>query len=269
MELPARRFGEVLAEGINLLKKVWRTLIPPSFGAFMALGATTVIVFRLTGANEMLDLIFNDPNAIEGLPSEELAALSIRFLSAVFWSLAFQVVASIFVSLAAHSAVGAHLAGGSITGAAAARLAAQRMARGLLAVMVVLIAVFAGLLMLVIPGIWLVFSLSMVLPVVALENAAPSQALRRSFQLVKGRWWPTTGFLLLVGLLGSVAGQIVQLVVVPFLTLGNISIGLGLALAVAVVIQGFIIAAIAVMATAWYVDLRAREEEPLTTANLG
>ena len=131
----------------------------------------------------------------------------------------------------------------------------------------VLIAVFAGLLMLIIPGIWIVFSLSMVLPVVALENAGPAQALRRSFQLVKGRWWPTAGFLLLVGLLGSVAGQIVQFVAAPLLTIGDLSIGLGLGFVVAVVIQGFIVAAIAVMATAWYMDLRARKE-PLTTANL-
>lgn len=267
MEIPPRRFGEVLAEGINLLTKVWAALIPPSFGAFMALGAATVIIFRLTGASEMLDLIFNDPSAIEALPSEELAAISLRFLAAAFWALAFQVVASTFVALAAHRAVGAQLAGKSVTGTEAARFAAQKMAHGMLAVMVVVIAVFAGLFMLVIPGIWVVFSLSMVLPVVALEDAGPRQALRRSFQLVKGRWWPTAGFLLLVGLLGSVAGQIVQLVAVPLVTVGNFSIGLGLIFVVAVVIQGFIIAAIAVMATAWYVDLKAREE-PLTTASL-
>ena len=268
MQIQARRFGEVLADGINLLAKTWRPLIAPSFGAFMVLGAATLIVFRLTGASELLDLIFNNPSARELLPTEELAAVTARFLTALLWSVMFQVAASTFVTLAAHRVVAAQIAGKPITSAEAARFAAAKMARGVLAVAGAFVAIFASLLLLVLPGIWVAFSLSMVLPIVVFEDAGPSQALRRSFQLVKGRWWPTAGFLLLVGLLGSAAAQIVQFVVLPLVTVGEFSIGLGLSFVVAVVFQGFIAAAIAVMATAWYLDLKTREDLS-ATSNLG
>ena len=86
MQIQARRFGEVLAEGISLLTKTWRPLIAPSFGAFMVLGAATMIIFRLTEASELLDLIFNNPGAIELLPTEELAEIrrAVRALCADF-----------------------------------------------------------------------------------------------------------------------------------------------------------------------------------------
>ncbi len=267
MEIPARPFGEVLTEGMRLLAKVWRTLIPPAFGAFIALGAATVIFFRVTQVNELLDLILNDPGAIDLLSDEELAEIALRLFSAASLLVAMQWVGSAFVALATHRTVGVTLAGTTITATEASRFAARKMIPALTVSAIAIIGVLAGLILFVIPGIWIVFSLSMVLPAVALEEAGPAQALKRSFQLVKGRWWPTAGFLLLVGLLGSIAGQMVQLVALPLLTIGDLSIGLGLAFVIVVVVQGLIVAAIAVMVTVWYVDLRARKEA-LTTSSL-
>jgi hypothetical protein len=75
------------------------------------------------------------------------------------------------------------------------------------------------------------------------------------------------GFLLLVGLFGSIAAQLVQLVAIPIVGSGEIGLGAGLGFVVLVVAQGMIVAAIAVMATLWYLDLRARKE-PLLTESL-
>jgi nucleoside recognition membrane protein YjiH len=71
----------------------------------------------------------------------------------------------------------------------------------------------------------------------------------------------------MVGLLGSAAAQLVQLIALPALTSGNTSIGAGLAFVVLMVIQGFVVAAIGAMYTRWYVDLRARKE-PLLSSSL-
>ena len=107
----------------------------------------------------------------------------------------------------------------------------------------------------------------MLTSVIALEGVGPIEALQRSFRLVRGRWWPTVGFLLLVGLFGSVAAQLVQLVALPIVGAGEVGIGAGLGFVVLVVAQGVVVAAIAVMVTLWYVDLRARKE-PLVSESL-
>jgi hypothetical protein len=78
--------------------------------------------------------------------------------------------------------------------------------------------------------------------------------------LVRGRWWPTVGFLILVGLLGSVAAQLVQLVALPILGAAGVGLAAGLGFVVLIVAQGIVVAAIAVMTTLWYFDLRARKE---------
>jgi hypothetical protein len=70
-----------------------------------------------------------------------------------------------------------------------------------------------------------------------------------------------------VGLLGSIAAQLVQLVALPILGAGGIGIGDGLGFVVLVIVQGMVVAAIAVMTTLWYLDLRARQG-PLLRSSL-
>jgi hypothetical protein len=100
----------------------------------------------------------------------------------------------------------------------------------------------------------------MLTAVIALEEAGPVDALRRSMTLVRGRWWPTVGFLIVVGLLGSVAAQLVQLIALPIIGAAGAGLATGLGFVVLVVAQGLVVAAIAVMVTIWYFDLRARKE---------
>jgi hypothetical protein len=117
-----------------------------------------------------------------------------------------------------------------------------------------------GLLLLVIPGVWLAVSVAMVPHVVALEDRGVFGSLRRSVQLVRGRWWPTFGYLLLVGLVGSVAGWLLQSVAIPLVAVGDISTGLALVFVAGLIFQGLVVAAIAVMNTMWYFELRTRNE---------
>ena len=75
-----------------------------------------------------------------------------------------------------------------------------------------LVYLFTGLalLLLVIPGIWLWVSYTVAVPALLLEGVRGRAALKRSRQLVRGRWWPTFGVLLLGSILTGVASLVIS-----------------------------------------------------------
>jgi hypothetical protein len=125
--------------------------------------------------------------------------------------------------------------------------------------------VVVGLFLLVVPGGWLAGCVTMMPEVVAIDGTGPLESIRRCLTVVRGRWWPTVGFVLVVGLLGAAAAQLVQFVALPALAEGDVGIVAGLAFVFLMVVQGFVAAAIGVMHARWYIDLRARKETVLTT----
>lgn len=102
----------------------------------------------------------------------------------------------------------------------------------------------------------------------AIESGGVLHSIRRSMRLVRGRWWATAGFTFIVGFLGGVATQLIQLVALPLVAVGDFGAGLAVATAIGVLAQGLLVAAIAAMFTHWYIDLRARKET-LSSESLG
>lgn len=293
MRIQPRQFGVILGDAINTLARVWRPLLSTALIVFIPLGILTLAVFNMTGALEFLEVVINDPASLETITQEEFLELAGPF----FWgggiAIAIQGIASLYTYLAAHLIVVADLAGEPVSGPQARRAAAARFVPGLIAALIVLVAILAlfiaglsiwlipfivvgtpnaasvlvALVLLVAvaaPAIWLSVSFSMVTSTVAIEEKGPVAALRRSFHLVRPRWWPTLGYLLLVGLIGSIAAQLIQLLAIPLTVVGDATSGFTLASLFGVVFQGALIAGIAAMYTIWYVDLRARSED-LTT----
>jgi hypothetical protein len=250
------------------------------------------------GATEFLELVFNEPDRLASLGSDELYELASPFLQASAIATLIQVLAGVYIHLTVHRIVASDIAGTPITGPEARRLAVRRMPvmlmAGLIALTVVGVALVAGvivwlvpfgdptsalssggrafaalvfLIACVAPAIWLSTSFSMTAPIVAVENPGIVASLRRSLTLVKGRWSPTLGYLIVVGLFGSVSVQLIQLVAIPLANVGDIGLGISLASALGIAAQGLIIAGIGAMWTVWYVDLRSRIEV-LTTDDL-
>ncbi len=240
-----------------MLAKVWRSLVTPSLGAYILLGAITLVTFQMTGANEFLALTFNDPQALQNMPPEEFLEISTPFVQALMIGLILQILASAFISLAASRVVASEVAGERISGGAASRFALSRMLVMTVIGIVSAIGISVGLLLLVIPGVWLAVSVSLAPQVVALEDRGVIDSITRSITLVRGRWWGTFGFLLLVGLVGSVAGWLLQSVAVPMVGIGDISTGLALVFVAGLVFQGLVVAAIAVVITMWYFEQAA------------
>lgn len=62
------------------------------------------------------------------------------------------------------------------------------------------IGILLGLVLLILPGLYLYVRWSVATPVLIAEEAGPIQALTRSGEEVSGRFWPVAGLFLLVGL---------------------------------------------------------------------
>ncbi|HEY6629432.1 MAG TPA: hypothetical protein VI193_10655 [Acidimicrobiia bacterium] len=255
-----RGAGDVLTSGISMLAKVWRSLVAPSVGAYILLGALTLVTFQMTGANEFLTLSFNDPQVLEDMAAEEFLEVSTPFVQALLIGLVFQILASAFISLAASRVVGSEIEGERISGGSASRFALSRMLTMTVIGLITAVAVSVGLVLLVLPGVWLAVSVSLAPQIVALEDRGVIASITRSIKLVRGRWWGTFGFLLLVGLVGSVAGWLLQSVAVPLVAIGDVSTGLALVFVAGLIFQGLVVAAIAVVITMWYLELAARDE---------
>lgn len=289
VHIAPRPFGQVLGDATNGLARIWKPLVGTALMAFVPIGLLTLAVFELTGATGFLDLVFNDPNQLAGLSAEDFLEEAGPFIRAAIIALGLQALGMLFVYAAMAHLMAVDTAGYRSTGSEARRQAARRfltlLVAGLIAALALaavagiglfvwsipagsvgtpnVTALFLALALLVAlvgPGIWMAVSMSMFVPAAIVEPLGPFGALRRSFRLVKGRWWPTFGFLLLVGLAGFVAVQLIQLVAIPLALVGDLGPGISVASALGVAAQGVIIAGYGAMYAAWYIDLRARSE---------
>ncbi|HUF95781.1 MAG TPA: hypothetical protein VMO52_06830 [Acidimicrobiia bacterium] len=258
MEIQPRSFGDSLTDVIANLGKVWRVLAGPAIVASAVMGILTIVAFESTDSFDVFEVIFNNPEAFEVMSDEELVDTLTQLGTGAMIVSLFSSVVYGFVYLTAAIAVGrAH---STRHGTPVVTVAFRLFPIWLIAAIVAGIGIFAGLFLLILPGVWLAMMLSMYTPVIALEGRGPVDSLRRSFELVKDNFWETLGFILLIGLIGVTAGQLFQLVAIPILMSGQASFGFGLAFAVGVVGQGLILAAIAVGMSTWYLNLRARTD---------
>ena len=122
------------------------------------------------------------------------------------------------------------------------------------------VIVLLGLVALVLT-IWFSTMLSLVTPIVVLENASPGRALARSWRLVHRSFWRVFGITLLAGLIVSIAGGILQL---PFTLLGAAAgsgVGGTVILVIGAIAAGTVTRPITAGVTVLlYVDMRMRKE---------
>jgi hypothetical protein len=70
-----------------------------------------------------------------------------------------------------------------------------------------------GLLFCLVPGVWLFTSWSVTIPALVVENQGPLQAMGRSYELVRRRFWPTLGTVALAYLVYYAVEQVVSMIV--------------------------------------------------------
>ncbi len=116
---------------------------------------------------------------------------------------------------------------------------------------------------LIIPGIWLYVAWSVATPALLVEGHKGFGALRRSFRLVRGRWWATAAVLAVASLMVSLVAGAIEAIVAGVLLTGSGSSTLA---TVTVVSAAAAISSIltrpfqAAVTTVLYYDLRVRHE---------
>ena len=119
------------------------------------------------------------------------------------------------------------------------------------------LAVFAGFIALIVPGIYLGVALYFSAQAVVAEDRSPIDALRRSRELVSGQWWRVFGIGIVFSVMIGVVGGLIGLL---FRGLGEGADSQALALLGAMVADVFTIAFTALAATLVFFDLRTRRE---------
>jgi hypothetical protein len=77
------------------------------------------------------------------------------------------------------------------------------------------IGIFLGLILLVVPGLYLLTIWSMIVPVVVLEGKSAGESFARSREIVRGNGWSVFGLVIVTFLLVGIASGVIQLVFAP------------------------------------------------------
>ena len=125
------------------------------------------------------------------------------------------------------------------------------------------LGVFIGFLLLVIPGIYLAIRWVVASVTVILEDRGPTASLGRSAELVRGRWWPVFGVMILGLIIQFVIGAIVGAIFGAAIfasddptSAGVLAVSAVIDLLIGIFLQPFV----AVLVTVIYFDLRVRKE---------
>jgi hypothetical protein len=255
-QLRPLRIGEILDAGIKITTK--------RFWALAKLVAAVTIPIQVVSAFVSLSTL--DEDALD------TTTTTTSQIDSEFWTqLAGNFVVSLLGLLATLVALAActRIVAGAYFGEAAdwvgsLRYAGRRLHSLLWLGFLYGLMVALGTLGCFIPGIWLAVAYSVSIPALLIEDARGWKALTRSFRLVRGRWWPTFGVLLLGYLLITIVQTMVSLPVLGLLLAGgddpNVAVfivGSTITGTISTILTTpFLVAVLVVI----YVDLRVRKE---------
>jgi len=233
--------GEILSAAFQLYRRHWRTLL--------AIAAVVVVPFTL------LQYFLGDQVRLHGQTTSNGVMMSTPTwrvgVAGLVTALA-GLVMYLVLTGAITRAVAAETAGQDPSVEQSYRFGFHRLGPVLLVSVLVGLAVVGGLILLIIPGIWIGIRLATSTQALVVEGRRPTQAMGRSWNLVGGHWWHAFGTLLLAGLLTFVVNA---LITAPFSATNWF--GQAVAAAVATVITLPYSTLIGVLL---YLDLRARKE---------
>ncbi|MCA1682408.1 MAG: hypothetical protein LC685_00135 [Actinobacteria bacterium] len=250
--------GEILDVAIKTFSRNARTLI--------TIGAIVGVPLELLNGLVQLSTV-SSPDQVAGSFSVGNSDTSASFSRArgagLVVSLLIGLIITVLLTAASVKAVSDGYLGGRPSVRDSLRFAVRRMRS--LAWLYVLFGV--GLLLatiaLVIPGIWLYVAWSVATPVLLIEDVRGTAALRRSFRLVRHRWWPTAGLLLVAAFIVGITGGVFAglLVLVPKLIDGNSVLLAVVSSTVSAALTAALVQPLqAAITTVLYFDLRVRHD---------
>jgi hypothetical protein len=232
--------GEILSTAFQLYRRHWRTLL--------AIAAVVVVPFTL------LQYLIGDQvrtrgeEVANGVVSTSSWAVGIAGLVAALAG----VVMFLVLTGAITRAVAAEVAGEDPSLEQSYRFGFHRFWSVLLVGVLVGLATVAGLILFIIPGIYIGIRLCVSIEALVVEGRRGTQAMGRSWELVGGHWWHAFGTLVVAGLL---TGVVNALITAPFGATGWFVQAVVAAVATVVTLPYGVLVGVLL-----YLDLRARKE---------
>jgi hypothetical protein len=240
MALPPRGIGQILRAAFQLYQRHWRTL--------MAIAAVVVVPLTLVqyGIGHWVRTHgqqLHDPAAAS---ASFWAVASASLLAALVGLLLYQVLTGAITRTIATGVTGQDL-----DLEQSYRFGLARLGPILVVSILVGLATLLGLIVFVLPGIYLGVRLAVSIQALVIEDKRGTEAMRRSWDLVGGHWWHAALTLLVAGLLTGVVNAVIT---APFGAGAWLLQGIAAAVATITLPYG------ALVGVLLYLDLRARNE---------
>jgi hypothetical protein len=194
--------GEILSTAFQLYQRHWRTL--------WAIAAVVVVPFTL------LQYLLGHTVRVTGMATSNGVVVTTSSwragLAGLVTALA-GLVMFLVLTGAITRAVAAEAAGEDPGVEQSYRFGFHRFWSVLLVSVLVGLAVVGGLILFIIPGIWIGVRLATSTQALVVEGRRPTEAMGRSWALVGGHWWHAFGTLVVAGLL---TGLVNALITTPF-----------------------------------------------------
>ena len=234
------RIREILSTGFQLYRRHWRTLL--------AIAAVVVVPITL------LHYLFGDLVRTRGETTRngvvETASWSVG-IAALLAALA-GVLMYLVLTGAITRAVAAEVAGEDPSVEQSYRFGFHRLGSVLLVSVLVGLAIVGGLILFIIPGIYIGIRLCVSIEALVVEGRRGTEAMGRSWGLVGGHWWHAFGTVVVGGLLTGIVNAVIT---APFGDTGWFVQAVAAAVATVITLPYSVLVGVLL-----YLDLRARKE---------
>ncbi len=212
-ELRPLRVGEIVDVAIKLVISNARVLFTISAIVLIPLGLVQGLVTAL-GVPDQLDFFdsFMVDETVTQEEAEELLSSALQLFAVGVTIAAITGLGTVLVQGASAKALADVYQSTEPSWQNSLRFGLKRFFPILWATILILVASSVGLLFYLAPGIWLFTSWSVTTPVLVVENKGPLQAMARSFDLVRRRFWPALGTVALSYLVYFAVGQVIGLI---------------------------------------------------------
>jgi hypothetical protein len=248
--------GEILDVAVKICLSHWRTLLK----AVLVVVVPVQIVGTLINADYTVDQ-FDFGSDSAQTPAETIEELN-QYLGGLAVSGVLQILAVLLATAACFRAIAQAYLGEQTDWRSSLNYALRLAPALLLITLLNALGVLLGLLLFVLPGIWLYVAWAFATPVLLVEGLRGPAALKRSFRLVQGRWWRTFGVLIVGFILAAIISAVVEAVFLIGIVVGEDNDALVLVLSTIAGIIGLAVTTPfqAALLAVLYFDLRVRKE---------
>jgi hypothetical protein len=232
--------GEILSTAFQLYRRHWRTLLT----------IAAVVIVPLTLLHYLLGDLIRTQGETTRNGVVETASWSVG-IAGLLTALA-SILMYLVLTGAITRAVAAEVAGQDPSVEQSYRFGFHRLGSVLLVSVLVGLAIIGGLILLIIPGIYIGVRLAVSIEALVVEGRRGTEAMGRSWELVGGHWWHAFGTIVVGGLLTGIVNAVIT---APFGDTGWFAQGVAAAVATVVTLPYS-----ALVGVLLYLDLRARKE---------